>query len=275
VPFQKHDSASPSSALLVAEDHTQRQQLQQLELEAANLRLVKRMADRLAHEIGNALVPISTHQQLLTQSYKDPEFRASLNTALSESVKRISRLTSQMRFLAGDSLGSSEAFALEPLIEEAFEEAKRYQPVRASRLTYENGAQPAMVAGDRLALKYAFTEVLLNALQSNPADAKIAVRTHADAKSNGTARVSIEVQDNGPGFSPELVSKAPEPFFTTRNVGLGLGLTVSRKIIETHRGDLALDNSSDNHSGLVRISLPSASNPHTPGPAPSPQLYGS
>jgi len=50
-----------------------------LEIEAANLRLIKSMADRLAHEIGNALVPLATHQQLLAEKYKDKEFRESLD----------------------------------------------------------------------------------------------------------------------------------------------------------------------------------------------------
>ena len=260
LPFQKQESALPSSALLVAEDHTRTDQLQRLEVEAANLRLIRTMADRLAHEIGNAVVPISTHQQLFAQNSHDPEFQVSLNAALSDGVKRITRLTSQMRFLARDTVGAKEAFPLEPLIDEAFEDAKKYQPVRASHLTYDNGAQPVILAGDRSALKYALTEVLINALQANPADAQIGVRTETGPESNATGDIKIVIQDNGPGFAPELVNRAPEPFFTTRSVGLGLGLTVSRKIIETHQGNLAVGNSPENHSGLVRISLPFAAN---------------
>ena len=49
----------------MVEDLTQSEQLRRLEIEASNLRLTKTMADWLAHEIGNALVPLSTHQQLL------------------------------------------------------------------------------------------------------------------------------------------------------------------------------------------------------------------
>ena len=85
------------------DDLTQSEQLRRLEIEAANLRMVKTMADRLAHEIGNAMVPLSTHQQLLAEKYRDPEFRASLDTALAEGVKRVNRLLNQMRFLARDS----------------------------------------------------------------------------------------------------------------------------------------------------------------------------
>ena len=78
VPFQRQQAGLPASALLMAEDLTQSEQLQRLEIEAANLRLVKTMADRLTHEIGNAMVPLSTHQQLLADKWKDAEFRASL-----------------------------------------------------------------------------------------------------------------------------------------------------------------------------------------------------
>jgi signal transduction histidine kinase/DNA-binding NarL/FixJ family response regulator len=256
LPFQKQNAALPSSALLVAEDRTQADQLQRLEIEAANLRLVRMMADRLAHEIGNALVPISTHHQLLLNRRLDPDSQATLDAALSEGIKRISRLTQQMRFLARDSVSAKEVFPLEPLIKEAYEEARRYQPVQTARLTYENGLKPVIVSGDRGALKHALTEVMINALQANPGDAKVGVRTQSEDQSNGTDSINIEVEDNGTGFSPDLVGKVPEPFFTTRSVGLGLGLAVSRKIIETHQGRLSVGNAPDSNAGLVRISLP-------------------
>jgi hypothetical protein len=102
VPFQRQNSTVPVSALLTADDLTQTEQLQRLEVEAANLRLIKSMADRLAHEIGNAMVPLSTHQQLLAEKFKDKEFRESLDHALADGVKRVTRLINQMRFLARD-----------------------------------------------------------------------------------------------------------------------------------------------------------------------------
>ena len=256
VPFQKPQAGFPGSALLMAEDLSQSRQLQRLEIEAANLRLVRSMADRLTHEIGNAMVPLSTHQQLLNDKWKDPEFRASLDAALAEGVKRVTRLINQMRFLARDALFSTDAFPLGPLIEEAFQEARKYQPVKSAQLKYESGSSPVVLTGDRAALKHALAEVMLNALQANPADPRIGVRLLPESGSNGRDGLQIEVQDNGTGFTPETAEKAPAPFFTTRNVGLGLGLTVSRKIIETHHGKLEIVSPKSGQAGVVRISLP-------------------
>lgn len=260
VPFQKQGSVLPASALLMAEDLTQGEQLQKLELEAANLRLVTTMADRLAHEIGNALVPLSTHQQLLKEKYKDPEFRASLEVAMADGIKRVSRLINQMRFLARDSAISMEAFPVENLIEDAYMEAQLHQPTKAPKLEYKNGVRPVILTGDRAALKHALSEIMLNALQANPSDPKIGVRVQSEAESNGNGRqhhdVQIEIQDNGSGFATEAAQKVLAPFFTTRNVGLGLGLAVSRKIIETHHGKLEIVDSKLGRSGLVRITLP-------------------
>jgi signal transduction histidine kinase len=273
----------PTSALLVVEDHTQTQQLQRLEIETANLRLIKTMADRLAHEIGNAMVPLSTHQQLLPEKYKDPEFRNSLAGAMADGVRRVSRLINQMRFLARDFSEPRQAFPLAPLIEEAYHEAQKYQPNKSAKLLFEPGDQPAFLVGDRAALKHAFTEVLLNALQANPADPKVIIRVSLGAEnasqaypisesqgsSNGhhsertTFALHIEIQDNGAGFSPDAVAKVPEPFFTTRNVGLGLGMTVSRKIIETHHGQLSILKPTPGQSGIVRISLPASTDADT------------
>jgi signal transduction histidine kinase/DNA-binding response OmpR family regulator len=256
VPFQKQGATLPASALLMAEDLTQAEQLRKLEVEAANLRLVTTMADRLAHEIGNALVPLSTHQQLLKERYKDPEFRATLETAMADSVKRVSRLINQMRFLSRDSNPSVEAFSMAGLIEEAYQEAQKHQTAKVPRLDYKNGVEPVIIQGDRAALKHAFSEIILNALQANPADPKIGVRIHSEQNGVDHKDVQIEIQDNGAGFTSEAGQNAPAPFYTTRNVGLGLGLTVSRKIIETHHGKLEIVSPKAGHSGLVRVTLP-------------------
>lgn len=256
VPFQRQPASLPASALLMAEDLTQSEQLQHLEIEAAKLRLVKTMADRLTHEVGNAMVPLSTHQQLLADKWKDPEFRASLNAAMSDGVSRVTRLLNQMRFLSRDTLGSQEAFPLAPLIDEAYQEACKYLPAKAARLKHDHDSTPAILTGDRSALRHALAEVMLNALQANPNNPGVEVRSRMEASGNGLQGLQIDVHDNGAGFTPEAAQGATAPFFTTRQVGLGLGLTVSRKIIETHHGTLQIVGPPSSQTGFVRIVLP-------------------
>jgi signal transduction histidine kinase/CheY-like chemotaxis protein len=259
VPFRHGNSTVPVSALLTADDLTQTEQLRRLEVEAANLRLIKSMADRLAHEIGNALVPLATHQQLLAEKYKDKEFRESLDQALADGVKRVTRLINQMRFLAREGHIEQETFTIGKLIEEAYQEARKHQSADAGKLQFETAGKPVVITGDRAALKHALAEIMLNALQANPKEPKIGVTLHTDAHRSGAPDVQIEVQDNGAGFTAEAARKAPAPFFTTRNVGLGLGLTVSRKIIETHHGKLEIVPPQAGQPGVVRVSLPTDS----------------
>jgi nitrogen-specific signal transduction histidine kinase/CheY-like chemotaxis protein len=253
LPFQHGSSSVPISALLTAEDLSESEQLRQLEVEASSLRLLKSMSYRLVNEIGNAVVPLSTHHQLLNERFKDAEFRKSLDEALGESVRRIMRLNNQMRFLAREGQFEQESFSVGKLVEEAYQEAsKQQQTGRTAQLKFDNSGLPLTITGDRAALKHALSEIILNALQANPQNPKIGV-TLVPVGSNGDRSVTIEVHDNGDGFSAETAKKVPSPFFTTRQVGLGLGLIVSQKIIETHHGKLEIIPS---ETGVVRVSLP-------------------
>jgi two-component system nitrogen regulation sensor histidine kinase GlnL len=248
VPFQRGNSTLPTSALLTADDLTQTEQLRKLELEATNLRLVRTMADRMAHEIGNAMVALSTHQQLLAEKFNDLEFRDSLGLAMGDSVKRVTRLINQMRFLARDGQVQTDIFPIEKVVEEAYQDAMRQQPAAAGQLKLEKPLRPIMVAGDRSALRHALSEIMLNALQANPKAPQVDVKFQT-----GGNALTIEVQDNGTGFSVDAAKRVPAPFFTTRNVGLGLGLAVTQKILENHNGKMEIVPST---SGIVRVSLP-------------------
>ncbi|MBK7999256.1 MAG: HAMP domain-containing histidine kinase [Verrucomicrobia bacterium] len=175
---------------------------------------------------------------------------------MSDGVKRVSRLINQMRYLARDSVLSKEAVSLTQLVDEAYKEAYKYQPTKTAKLYFDDGKQPIILVGDRAALKHAFSEVILNAIQANVADAKIQIQTSTENGSSGQGWVHIEIVDNGSGFSPDAAQKVPAPFFTTRTVGLGLGLCVTKKIVEVHQGRLTIVNPGPGVHGTVRLSLP-------------------
>jgi signal transduction histidine kinase/DNA-binding NarL/FixJ family response regulator len=262
-PFKNRQSAAPNAVLLAIEDCSQADRLRQLEVETANLRLVQEMAERLAHEIGNAVLPISTHQQLLKERMEDPDFQRSLAEALQEGVKRVSRLVGQMRYLARDRMEQVEPVPVKQLIEEAFREARSYHPASTVLLHFESN-ELLTVSCDRAGLQHAFAEIILNALQANTQSCQVRVCSRSETDVNGSRWARIEVQDSGAGFSAEAADKASRPFFTTRNVGLGLGLTVTNKIIQTHRGKMEIPPPKSGQPGLVRVSLPLAQVPDLP-----------
>lgn len=256
LPFRAADIAGGNAALLIIEDVTEHERAQRLEVEASNLRLVKSMAEHLAHEIGNSLVPLSTHQQLLKESITDPEFQESLSVVLASGVKRISRLANQMIFLAREWQGDfRESVPISDLIVEAFHEAHTFHPgKKLAQLQFNKDLSPWKITGDHKALRHAFSEIILNALQANPDDPNVAV--HLSENAGGAPELRVEVRDSGAGFSSETAHRGPEPFFSTRSVGLGLGLTVCRKIIESHHGRIEIPPPRKGEHGLVCVSLP-------------------
>jgi signal transduction histidine kinase len=256
-PFQTQKAASADAALLIIENITSLERAKRLEVEASSLRLITTMAEHLAHEIGNSVVPLSTHQQLLDAGgMADEEFRASLSEALGSGVKRITRLANQMMFLARGKTDFGDQVRVNELIDEAFREAYVYHNGKAPDFDLSAGMEKLTIAGDHKALRHAFSEVLLNALQATQGESKRIAVSISSTGTNGHRGVNVEIRDGGAGFTVEAAKRAPEPFFSTRNVGLGLGLTVTRKIIEDHKGRVEIADPTAKGSGVVRITLP-------------------
>ena len=120
--------------------------LRGVEIETANLRLVTTMANAawlMGLEMRWCPFP-PTSNCSRNGSPMIPEFRFTLEVALADGIKRISRLINQMRFLARDSAFSSmEAFPMQTLIEDAYQEAQKHQSAQAPKLEYKNGVQPS------------------------------------------------------------------------------------------------------------------------------------
>ena len=251
LPFQHGSTSVPASALLTAEDLTESEQLKSLEAEAVKLRLLNRMSDRLAQEAGTAITPIDAAWQLLFEKLENTNFRDELD-AMSVGIKKLKRISKQMLILGREGHLKVESFPVSKLLEEAFQEAAKYQGVRKPQLKFNDADLTVTVNGDREALKQALFEVMLNALQANAQSPKVAVSVRP-AIHEEEQLVAIEVQDNGGGFTAEAARRVPAPFDTARASGLGLGLTVSQKIIESHHGRLEIVPA---NSGVVRIILP-------------------
>jgi C4-dicarboxylate-specific signal transduction histidine kinase len=109
------------------------------------------------------------------------------------------------------------------------------------------------VAGDEVQLQQVLINLIMNALEAMQLSAgpsrKLWIRS---AKSSDG--ISVQVQDSGPGIEPESVTRIFEPFFTTKSEGIGMGLSISHSIIESHGGRLLLISS--NEGALFEFILP-------------------
>ncbi len=213
--------------------------------EAASVTALRHQIDFLTHLMGNALVPLSTHQQLLTDKWNDPEFRASLNSALGEGVKQMSRLIKQMRLLAGEFPPSPEPFPLQSVIDEAFQEAGKHRPGKRAQLRYETGSRSVVLTGDREALKHALADVMLCAFSSNPPE-PTTVRLNGTSLEIDIPTREMEVSDTVCAFA----------FGGDRGTNSDPSLALSKAVIEMHKGTIGIGSPKSGHAGMVRISIP-------------------
>jgi signal transduction histidine kinase/CheY-like chemotaxis protein len=253
IPFQPSNVSIPRSAMLVLEDFTQIEAAKHFEIEASKAKLIALIAKRFAHEIRNSLVPLATHEQLLDSEYQNDDFRRSLKTALARETSRIQRFTEQMLYLAQPARTPGEMVNLRDVVEACFDRING-SLARTGKLQLRSDAELPLVRCHRPALEHAFQELLVNALQGRPEDPVVTVVI----ESGPDGGVRLRLLDNGPGFTAETARNAAEPFFTTRNTGIGLGLTVARKIVEDHHGRLEVAPRSPGRDYDVELWLPAA-----------------
>ncbi|MGB0578719.1 MAG: ATP-binding protein [Limisphaerales bacterium] len=225
--------------LVVIDDVTGREKLRRMEADAAQSSLVRSMAEHLAHEIGNTLVPLSTGQQLMASGTADAETLKGLESVFGSSVRRIARLTGQMQFLSRKGLHRIDDIELAAVIDDAFEDALGRVGDDAKAELNLKGADGLKIAGERAGLKQAFSEILLNSLQASPEGLGIEVHCRVLDRA-GAAWIELEFVDHGEGFSEEPMKRGLDPFYSGRSVGLGLGLAVAQRVTELHGGEIEL-----------------------------------
>ena len=237
IPLRQATGKLPQTALLLLEDYTRLSAIQRAEIESSNLQLIGLIARRFAHEIRNSLVPLTTHQQLFDAEIDNADFRESLKTALTRETQRIQRFTEQMLLLARADTPPSELAALDDLLQQSFAKSREFAG-GSGTLDLTTDLPPIVIRCHRTSLAHAFQEIFLNGLQSSHGEPRLAGSVNAAPTDDGRAELIIKVRDTGGGFAAESASRATEPFFTTRNTGVGLGLTIARRVIEAHQGRL-------------------------------------
>jgi signal transduction histidine kinase len=190
----------------------------------------------LAHEIRNPLVAIKTFTQLLPERLEDEEFRNHFLNIASSEVDRISALIGELLEFAKPSDPKLEFedinSILDGMILLVYTEAKKKQSNIVK--TYESNLP--LVNVDREQIKQVFLNILLNSIEATPERGEITVKTRSFVKPGGERYIQIEFTDTGHGIPAEHLEDIFTPFFTTKQKGSGLGLSISHQIIQDHRG---------------------------------------
>jgi nitrogen fixation/metabolism regulation signal transduction histidine kinase len=215
------------------------------------------VAQRLAHEIKNPLTPIQLSAERLQLKLADQLTGASRDL-LDRATQTIVNQVEAMKNMVND----FRDYARTPLPQLA--------PVDLPALLgevlglYEESASDAEIAvapaptsvsavlADANQLRQVLHNVLTNAQDAlaDVAGGRIVITLVQDA-----GRARLTVRDNGPGFPPQILSRAFEPYVTTKSKGTGLGLAIVKKIVDDHGGEIRLAN---DHGGEVSIWLPLA-----------------
>ena len=214
-----------------------------------------RLSTVVAHEIRNPLMIIKTSLRALRREGVRPEQVQAAVRDIDEETTRLNRIVTEVLDFARPirfDLGPAD---LNALARDAVQAAEAAAGCTGIRLTLDPGIPPAHL--DAARLRQALVNIIGNAIQAVgdsglPVEGQaIRVRTaHLDGR-----RAAITVTDNGSGIAPEDLPRIFDPFFTTRRTGTGIGLAISRNIIEGLGGRIVV--ASERKRGTeVRIELP-------------------
>ena len=211
------------------------------------------VARRLAHEIKNPLTPIQLSAERLERKLIG-KLDAQDDAVLSKSVKTIvdqvdamKRLVNEFRDYARLPTAELRPVQLNTLIADLmvlYANEPSDQVHRAQVVTELDPSCPP-IAGDEQQLRQVIHNLLQNAQDACEArsgarqDARVRVRTEWNA---ARSRVRLSVTDTGPGFEPNILQRAFEPYVTTKAKGTGLGLAVVKKIVDEHKAKIELSN---------------------------------
>lgn len=224
------------------------------------------VARRLAHEIKNPLTPIQLSAERLEFKLADKLTESDRNI-LERATKTIVEQVGAMKTMVNEFSEYARApvvnLALVDINDLVRDVLELYQPEHIQIVT-DLCHQSTQVMGDAVMLRQVLHNLLQNAQDALDGVAKPVIEVRTDIQAQ---HVTLSVSDNGSGFPIEMMTRAFEPYVTSKPHGTGLGLAIVKKMIEEHKGQISLHNLNQQKkvSGAqVIVSLPLASEMSSP-----------
>ncbi|HYP28423.1 MAG TPA: ATP-binding protein [Blastocatellia bacterium] len=206
--------------------------------QAERAAVIGRLTQAVAHEIRNPLNVINLSIDHASTRYApEDEARRKQFTRLLSSIKdeiaRLNRMVSDVLNFGRPARMAVETVDLNQLVGETMSLVRAQADEQGVEVSFENDSEPVRVQGDQERLKSCVSNIAINALQAMPGGGHLSARV---VKNNGYVEVSIS--DTGVGIPEEALPKIFDAYYSTKQTGFGLGLAVTKKIIEEHQGSI-------------------------------------
>ncbi|HKL27089.1 MAG TPA: ATP-binding protein [Desulfuromonadales bacterium] len=199
---------------------------------AARLSTLGELSASLAHEIRNPLASIRLVSDNLRDLFAADDAGAEYLEILGKEVDRLNQVVSQYLSMARSQKSNQQEVDVNQAIRDVLDLIR--QPASRQKVALEfRESELPNIEGDQVQLKQAFLNLALNAMQAMPDGGRLEVATSTDRDS-----LFITFTDNGQGLPDQDPEQIFTPFYTTREKGTGLGLAVTRRIIEAHAGTI-------------------------------------
>ncbi len=220
-------------ALMVFQNISEVKRLEKELNKAKDEEFWRELAEKVAHEIRNPLVSISTFAQLLPEKKHDKDFIKDYHETVLESVSKLNHIVERLEKLSDSSQLTLSEGNINSILEETVEEFKeefKKQNINLNK-NITSSVPACLLDGDKL--KEAFSNLIRNSLSAMSSGGRLDVSTSYDANQK---QIQVTFKDNGKGIEDEALSKVYSPFYTTGIKGLGLGLPIVKQIVEKHGG---------------------------------------
>jgi two-component system sensor histidine kinase HydH len=203
---------------------------------AGKLAVVGEMAAIMAHEVRTPLGILRSSAQLLERQPELGERGKELTGYIKSESDRLNRLVTTLLECASPRPPDFRVNDLHDIVRHVLELIAPKADKKGLQLERELKARDSIVVCDREQLVQVFLNLVVNAIHFAPAGGHVRVTTQ-----DGESALLISVDDDGPGIAEDERSYVFDPFFTHREGGVGLGLTIVQQIVQAHGGDIGVD----------------------------------